>query len=185
MKKRIFLAIKFSEEFKKQIADLIDKLRTITPDVKYVDPRNAHITLVFLGSCTEAEIAKIAAVAKLATKNQNRFNLKFSGIGFFPSFNLPKIIWVSGEESINLISLQKNLKKQLKISGFVIEERAFIPHVTIGRVKRSSKDLKKILALTEDIELSDIKVSSIDIMESFLKNESAEHKTIFKINFKK
>jgi len=185
MKKRIFVAINLPAEMKRQIESLAERLRSVDSNIKCVNPESVHLTLAFLGAVDEEEIAKITAISKLIAKNQNGFILELRGVGFFPSPSTPQVIWIGGEDNFHLINLQKNLVNQLRMSGFIIERRRFAPHLTIARIKNKIKNLDKVSDLVRDINLGKMPVSSIDIVESVLKKEGPEHKTIFKVNLKK
>lgn len=184
MKKRVFVAVNFPLDIKNSIAEIIEKLRTLEPDAKWINPQNAHITLAFLGSISQEEIAKITAVLKLLVKNQEKFDLSLENIGFFPSLNMPKIIWLGTGENLNLLNLENNLKKQLEINGFKTDNRLFTPHLTIGKAKEGVKNIPKIINLSKKISFQKFPVASIDVMESELKKSGAEHKILFKVNLK-
>lgn len=184
MKKRIFIAINFPEDFKKSLASVISKIEKIEPGIKFIAPENAHLTLAFLGQIETSEIARITAILRLMSKNQKKFEMGMEKIGFFPSINMPKVLWIGGSESLNLLSLKKSLDQQFRINGFKVDERAFMPHLTIGKVEKEIKNMEEILKMA-NVKIGEFTVSTIDIMESNLKKDGPEYKTIFKVNLKK
>lgn len=184
MKKRIFVAVNLPPETKKEIGSIIKKLEILEPKVKWIKPENAHFTLAFLGWLTREETAKITAITKSVARNQEKFMLSLENVGFFPSSRAPRVIWIGGGGNLNLLNLQNNLEKQLQLSGFKTEKRAFTPHLTIGRIKTPIKDFNKITQLARKQKLGSVEVSSIDVMESILKREGPEYRLIFKVNLK-
>ncbi len=183
MKKRIFIALNFPPEIKSKIKSLIKKLEKSSRGVKWINPQGAHITMAFLGWLTKEEIAKVTAILKIVSNNQEKFELNLENIGFFPTISLPRVIWIGGSQDLNIINLKSSLKKQLNISGFKVEDREFIPHLTIGRIKDRVKNIENITNF-RNVNLGKFLVSSIDVMESILKREGPEYKTIFRVNLK-
>lgn len=184
MKKRIFIAINLPEEIKTEIGKAIKKAEAIEPGVKWVNALNIHITLAFMGYLEEKEIAKITTIVKAVAKNQKKYILSLENAGVFPSLAAPQVFWIGTRENLNLINLQNVLKSRLQIGGFKTEERVFVPHLTIGRVKNKIKNVQKLLGLLKEVKFEHILVSSIDVMESILKKSGPEYKTIFKVNLK-
>ena len=58
----------------------------------------------------------------------------------------------------------------MKSTGFVIEERQFKPHLTLGRVKsvRDTENLKKVLEKYRDDEFQKVEVKEVILYESIL-----------------
>ena len=60
---RAFICIELSEEVKKEISKIIDKVKKVdSVRAKFVEPENIHLTLMFLGEISdkEAEMTKEA-----------------------------------------------------------------------------------------------------------------------------
>lgn len=184
MKKRIFIAVDFPKDVKKIIKSVVRKLSDIDPKIKCINSDNAHITLAFLGSINESEIAKATAIVKLVSKKYSNFFLNLKNIGFFPSVYMPKIAWIGSDENLELLRLQNELIKQLKLSGINIESKIFIPHLTIGRSDSQIKNIEKVRKLEEILKINPIKVTSIDVMESISKKSGPQYKIVFKVNLK-
>ncbi len=184
MKRRIFVAVNLSWKTKKEIKDIIKKLKSSESGVKWVNSENIHLTLAFLGRITDEEVGKVTAILKLFSKKQKRFKLNLGSIGFFPSSLSPRIIWIGSGGNFNLLKFQSILSRNLKVNGFNIENRSFVPHLTIGRVKGRIKKNRNFVKLTNKINLEDVLVRDIDVMESVLKKGSLLYKVVFKVNLK-
>jgi RNA 2',3'-cyclic 3'-phosphodiesterase len=104
--------------------------------VKWVGPLNIHLTLKFLGNVGEDSISKIVEVMGQASCYVAPFHLEIKGIGAFPNLSRVRIVWVglAGELSV-LADLQKKLDSGLEGLGFVAENRPFVPHLTLGRMR--------------------------------------------------
>jgi len=184
MKKRIFIAINFPQGIKSKVKSTIEKLEKVSSGVKWINSEGAHITIAFLDWLVQEEIAKVTAVLKIVANNQKKFEVGLENIGFFPTPNSPQVVWIGSRENLNMVNLQNNLSRQLKLSGFKIEKRAFVPHLTIGRVKNGAKNMDKVARKASEINLGKFLVSSVDVMESIFKKEGSEYKTIFRVNFR-
>lgn len=144
---RVFLAIPLHEIFRQEIDSVLQPFRREIPGVRWVEPRQVHLTLHFFGSVPTKEIELIHHFSKKVASLFSPLKLSLDRIGGFPSLERPEIIWLGVEEPTGrLVSLQKAIQGEVRTLGFKTEARPFQPHVTLGRVKRKSADLKSLLA---------------------------------------
>ena len=144
---RVFLAIPLHEIFPQEIENILRPLRREISGVRWVKPRQIHLTLHFFGAVPLKEIDLIHQFSKKVASLFPFLNLSLGRIGGFPSLERPNIIWLGVEERTGrLLSLQKALQGEVRSLGFNTEVRPFQPHVTIGRVKRKNKDLEPFFA---------------------------------------
>ena len=67
------------------------------------------------------------------------FHLEISGLGAFPSLKQPRVVWVGVGGALDKLSeLQRNIDSALAALGFVREERPFVPHLTVARVREGA-----------------------------------------------
>ena|SRR3989338_7440101 len=162
---RAFICIELSEEVKKEISKIIDKVKKVdSVRAKFVEPENIHLTLMFLGEISdkEAEMTKEA----LSSIKMKKFKVELGELGVFsPSYI--RILWINllGEE---LKKLQQEIEKSLG-DLFPREEREWQSHVTLARVK-SLKDKPLFLQNFKEIQFKHINftVSSFKIKKSTL-----------------
>jgi 2'-5' RNA ligase len=70
--------------------------------------------------------------------------LEISGTGVFPSLNQVRVFWVGvGGEVDKLSRLQRNLDSTLATLGFAKEERPFVPHLTLARIKEGTSPAER------------------------------------------
>ena len=155
-KYRIFIGLQLSG----CLVDVIPMIRSTVNDKKqlinWINGRNLHLTLSFLGEINLKEIDKLKVkLNNISTFNS--FNITISGTGAFPSVRNPKILWLDIKEGRNqLIDIQKNIED---ISVPFKENKKyeeFIPHVTIGRIKDMNKNFD--LSTFSNAVYSDIKI---------------------------
>lgn len=102
----------------------------LLPLPKKVAPDTLHLTLVFLGENTEPVLE--AAHDAFAAIRARRFMLRLSGLGLFGGAK-PRAAWAGLAPSEPLIHLQAKLEQAARLSGIAVENRRFLPHVTLGR----------------------------------------------------
>ena len=137
---RSFVAIELPEEAKKGLARLRKQLeRDEHKFVKWVDPGGIHLTLKFLGNIPSKRVTEITEAMGKAVQGISPFRLEISGLGAFPSLKQARVLWVGiGGELDQLSKLQQNIDSVLAALGFAREERPFVPHLTLARVREGA-----------------------------------------------
>ncbi len=149
MRIRAFIAVRISDDQRDRVAEVLDRLSSHDVRVKWVDPKNMHITLKFLGDMAEENLPAIFDAIEDALQESRRFEMKLAGLGQFPPRKPPRVIWAgieSGYDSLKDIAAK--IEKAVEPFGFEPEKRKFSAHVTIGRVKNN----KNIRLVTDDLE---------------------------------
>jgi RNA 2',3'-cyclic 3'-phosphodiesterase len=168
--KRVFIAVKVEPEI--ELLRMISTLKSVlaTENIRWVDPVNIHITMAFLGDTGEEKIKILAGMLKDKCSDFHEFDFILSGAGVFKSYSDPRVIWAGIKSPDKLYALENRIAEGLKSTGFVIEERRFKPHLTLGRAKsvRDTGNLKNILDKYSDIEFQKVVVKEVILYESNL-----------------
>lgn len=174
---RCFIAIEFPDEIKNNIGVYVEKLKATQADVKWVQAKNLHLTLKFLGATPEKIIPDISKRLSEVAGLHHGFNIRIFGAGVFPNIKQPRVIWLGIKDAEEMIKLQKDVDEAMKEFGYEIDDREFNPHLTIGRVRSpKNKDvLVKELATRKDMDFGKIEVKNITLMKSELKPGGAEY----------
>jgi 2'-5' RNA ligase len=137
---RAFVAIELPDEARKGLASLRRELeRDDHRFVKWVDPGGIHLTLKFLGNIPSKRVTEITEATKKAAQGFSPFLLEISGLGAFPSLKQARVVWVGlGGELDKLSTLQQKIDSALAAQGFAREERPFVPHLTLARVREGA-----------------------------------------------
>ncbi|MFN3740033.1 MAG: RNA 2',3'-cyclic phosphodiesterase [Thermodesulfovibrionales bacterium] len=177
---RCFVAIELNEEIKRELGSLIEQLRPLAPDLKWVRPENLHITLKFLGEVKEDKIDNIKKGLDEVTRPCKAFTIKIKGIGQFPQGRTPRVIWAGVEDSEGLLSLQKEVERSLSRLGFKEEEREFTGHITLARIKGLSgiQGLLDTLHNFKEKEFGIQDVKDIVLMKSELRPDGARYERL-------
>lgn len=152
---RSFLAFELPPEIREKIGEVSIELQKLTLPVRWVKVTNIHLTIIFLGYVDEDKIDDIKEKVNLVVKRFSIFKTRLNGIGVFPNWRKPRVIWIGlGEEIERLSNLREELQTGLKVLGFKPEKRPFAPHLTIGRFKGlvdRDEELKSILDRYHDL----------------------------------
>ncbi|MGC8932092.1 MAG: RNA 2',3'-cyclic phosphodiesterase [Candidatus Methanodesulfokora sp.] len=168
---RTFIAVDLDSSLKGKVVDLQSRLEKSTDYVlKLVEPENLHITLKFLGDVNEGRLEKVFYTVKETLSGINSFRIMLRGVGAFPSIRRPEVIWIGlGEGAENLIKIMTALETSLARIGFPREKREPVPHLTIARVKKPSKNgISSFLESLADMEIGFMEVSDVKVKSSTL-----------------
>ena len=184
---RTFIAVGISSEVREKIAKIQVELKEGDPDVKWVEPKNLHSTLKFLGEVSEDKLSGVIEKTRLAVSGISHFQVHISGLGSFPNLRSPRVVWVGiNEGKAELKDLSERIEEKLSYLGFAKEKREFSAHLTIGRV-RSLRGKGKLVKKIEDWQRCDVGEFSVDkvlIMESQLSPKGPTYRIIEEINLK-
>jgi 2'-5' RNA ligase len=163
---RIFISIKLPTKILMKIKEVQENLPEFFG--KKTEIKNLHLTLKFLGEISFEKMEEIKE--KLKEINFEKFEAKVEKIGFFDK---PKsgIVWL---EINSCLPLQKEIDKIL--DGIFDEEKRFMGHLTIARVKKV-KDKKLFFKKLNQIKIPNIFfiVDKFYLMQSKLKKEGPEY----------
>jgi len=171
-KVRSFVATGLNDGVRSEIKEVLKSLRRLRTGVKWVASENMHFTLKFLGDVEEGRLrGDIYNSLRSSLSEHSPFVLQVSGLGAFPNLERPRVIWTGttlGSEKIE--QLHSEIEATLSELGFRPENRKFVPHVTLGRVKgdKNLKALAEALKKRKEIDLGSVRVQNIDIMKSEL-----------------
>lgn len=133
---RCFVAICLEENIKNEIIKAQKVLAKIDCPVKWVEAENLHLTMKFLGDMKNELLPSVIDVLSSLTKNFKPMQFYLTQIGAFPSFQRPKIIWAGvKDENESIKHLVDQMEDGLFSLGLPKENREFVGHITVGRVK--------------------------------------------------
>ncbi|HEY2786449.1 MAG TPA: RNA 2',3'-cyclic phosphodiesterase [Fimbriiglobus sp.] len=133
---RSFIGIEIDDGVRVAAETVQNDLARTGAQVKWVEPKNLHLTLVFLGDVHDRQLADLFVAVGQVAKTEPSFSLSVSGIGAFPTSRRPKVVWggiTTGAE--NLTRIHAALEEPLTALGlYRREDRGYTPHLTLGRV---------------------------------------------------
>ncbi len=184
---RCFIAIGITDPIKREIGELLDILKKYDVDIKWVIPENLHLTLKFLGNTPDALLPKIGESLSRLVSSYEAFYIKIYKTGVFPNKRYPRVIWVGVEDSDIIKNLKNDIEHSMSLLGYQKEDKAFKPHLTVGRV-RSQKGIISIVNELDnfsDKEFGIVHVDRIKLMKSELKLKGAQYTCLLDVQFGK
>jgi 2'-5' RNA ligase len=134
---RAFFAVDLSPEIRQEAVKLIKNLarQKNLQHIKWTKPENLHITMRFLGNISYEQFAKIVDQVGQAIKAITPFTITFADLIIFPSKHKPIAIALKPDPIAPLIKLNQIIEKSLIDCDIQPENRAFLPHLTLGKIK--------------------------------------------------
>ncbi|MEM3832020.1 MAG: RNA 2',3'-cyclic phosphodiesterase [Thermoprotei archaeon] len=163
---RCFIAVDVKDE---DVLNKISKIQDLLPNgsLKLVERENMHFTIRFLGETEQSLVGVIKN--SLRSVSFNPFSIHLKGVGAFPSFHKPRIVWIGVSEGAeNLMKLHSMINSVLKNLHIRSEEEEFTPHLTIARVKYPNKELPHVLDELKDEDFGQIIVKAFQFKQSIL-----------------
>ena len=169
---RLFIALDF-EELRDYFKGLQSKIDSSLAKVSLTNAY--HITLKFLGEVEESKVDKIKEA--LGTVNFEQLKLTLSGIGFFPSENYIRVVWVGIKENDIVNELQKRV--DVALEKMFSRDKRFHPHITLARVK-FVKDRENFVKSLKELKVEEKKIiiDKIKLIKSVLGREGAVYETV-------
>lgn len=135
---RLFIAAAIDNNNQEEIRKIQDRLKEYGGDVKWVEPKNTHLTLRFLGQISQEKVPGIINALKEAVKSISPFSIEITRLGVFPNIRFPRIIWAGIEKGQdNLRELSLIIDRTLLKTGFPQEKRPFSGHISLGRARNA------------------------------------------------
>lgn len=181
---RTFIAIDITEEIRARLGELTESLRPTARGLRWVNPAGVHLTLKFIGEISD-EKSKSVERALAAVRIGEAIPIEFRNLGFFPSERHPRVFWVGVEAPATLAQLAGQIESALEPLGIAPEQRAFSPHLTLGRFR--SEDgldrLREAIASLKTLEFGRMEAREFYLFESILSPHGARYVKLKAIDF--
>ena len=176
-KHRVLLALPLGTLFLQEIGRFLSTLRGGSAGIKWVLPEQVHITLHFFGDVDLASLGKIPEIVRPIAERSAPMRIAFEKVGYFPDSHRPQVIWLGIKgDVLPLMALQEAMIRNLSQGGFPVEKRAFVPHATLGRVRRDQR--KVFLNPAEFPETEFRTVTEIILFNSVLTSEGPQYEKL-------
>ncbi|HEY7653422.1 MAG TPA: RNA 2',3'-cyclic phosphodiesterase [Methylomirabilota bacterium] len=182
---RSFVAILLPDAVREAVAAATERLRPLCGAVAWVPPQNLHVTLQFLGGQSEEGLVAAEAALDDAAARCAPIEVALHGIGAFPGLERPRILWIGmAQGALEVRALQARVADALAARGFPREERAWHPHLTIGRVfderrwrREAGPPLRTALAQLATTAFGTLRIAEVALMRSDLSPAGARYTT--------
>ena len=182
---RLFVAVDVPDDIKEKLYRDAMFLKRSGVRASYPALSSYHITLKFLGEVAEERLEGIIGALSGAFDHISPFEASVEGRGVFPGFRNPRVVWGGVRDEGGFSALKEAVDRALEVLGFGRDDKAFVPHITLGRVKRAGMEEKRIIRqfCEEGASYGSFTVSEVVLYRSILRPEGAEYRKlhIFKI----
>jgi 2'-5' RNA ligase len=163
---RAFIAIDLSPEIQQCLDEVLQnyKSQLINIPIRWVTASNIHLTLKFLGDVSLSNLSLLTEMIQKEISTHHQFDISVGGSGAFPNIRQPRVVWIGVEAPAELASIQNGIEVTTSRLGYSREERAFSPHLTLGRVSRNatSQDIKAISKALEATRVGFLGVTCVE-----------------------
>jgi 2'-5' RNA ligase len=164
---RVFIALELPEKIKIELEKIQQELKRAGVAAKWVKPELSHLTLAFLGSITPEKIEVVSQILQTVSQEISPVRLSFHQLDCFPSSAKSKVIFVALQGELGkLNALAIKIRKQLKTAEIYFDEKPFVAHLTLGRIK-IPQDLRAVIGQIK-IERQEFFGDKISLVKSTL-----------------
>jgi len=135
-----------------------------------------HLTLRFIGEVDRHRAGDVHAA--LGAVHQPRFEIALNGIGAFDRRGWPDAVWAGVTPHEPLKALHNKVDAALIRVGIEPDQRAFLPHITLARLKRSSGSVGNLLESSGGLSSPPFTVDHFGLFESDLTPEGAVYSIV-------
>jgi len=178
---RTFIAIHPIQRILDNVTNVQRELKTALAanEIRWVDPKQIHLTLKFLGNVPAGSIGEIEQAIRSACAGIPAFTLSAEGLGVFPDERRPQVLWAGLGGDVGMCQqLQRNIEHQTA-RWSQPESKPFHPHLTLARLKdlrpNNARELASRLHSYAAAHFGSWMVNSVWLMESKLSSAGAEH----------
>lgn len=179
---RTFIAVFPPPDVVERIARALDVLKQPGDGVGWVRPANVHYTLRFLGDLDADGVVATRRAAADAARAAAPFRVTLGAPGLFPNDRRPRILWLGAAGGAPaLTALAAGLEAALLAEGLGAADKAFTPHLTLGRV-RDTADGPAVASRFRAAEFpGDVfEVSELVVVKSTLDPRGAKYESLAK-----
>ena len=180
---RVFVAVDVGDAVRREVTRVVSVLTgkleaaKIPPKVVWVKPAALHVTIKFIGEVGPDEVGRLQELLTPPIAVAP-FELAWRGIGTFPSARNPRALWLGVTNgAAPLAAVEAEVSRRLAgVNAVELDERAFLPHLTLGRVKMAGAgiDWPKILQAVEVRDVTSI-VDRVTLYRSQLSHQGPHY----------
>jgi len=155
---RVFVAVDVGDAVRREVTRVVSTLTAKleaarkAPKIVWVKPSALHVTIKFLGEREPDVVERLQALLAPPIRLEP-FTIDWRGVGTFPNPRQPRALWLGVMNgAAPLAAVEAEVSRRLAgDDAFELSERAFLPHLTIGRVKMAGEgvDWPKLLHAVE------------------------------------
>ena len=137
---RCFVAVPLSEDVRRSVAPVVNGWREDL-DARWTDPDGWHVSLHFVGALARGATERLATqlgeeVARAVGGEQ--FEVHVGGLGALPSARRARVLYLGVRDPDRRLDALATAARAAAatVTATAAERRAFLPHVTLARLRR-------------------------------------------------
>lgn len=145
-----------------------------------------HLTLHFFADLASERVPLVLESLREASTTTEPFDLELRGVGAFPDGRRPRVVWAgvtAGSDELH--ALADRLRQALGARGFASEDRPYVPHLTLARIRSPGSLVwaRRLLTAPDmrDRLWSRSRVSELQLQESLLLPMGPRHTTLARV----
>ncbi|MDH3733613.1 MAG: RNA 2',3'-cyclic phosphodiesterase [Gemmatimonadota bacterium] len=176
---RLFVAVRPPPDARAELALALAHVRDAGRAFRWVREGQLHLTLRFVGAVDRSLIGEVSQNLDLAVSPHHPFQLDIRGTGCFPGPRRPRVLWAGVESTPELLELQAAVEVAVRNAGCAPEDRPFLPHITVARIRPGSVVDEGVVADLDSTRLAiRVPVREVALMESTLSPAGARHRAL-------
>lgn len=171
---RLFVALRPPPPVRALLLDCMEGL----PGARWQDDEQLHVTLRYIGE-VERPVAEDVAVA-LGNVTAPPLKLTIAGVGCFDGKRRERALWAGVAPRDDITALHHKLDRALARIGLAAEGRAYLPHITLARLRRDAAPVDGWLAAHAGLSSAPFEATHFTLFESHLGHEGATYMPIMR-----
>ena len=164
---RLFVAIRPPDAMRARLLAIMGGIS----GARWQTDDQVHLTLRFIGEVDRHRAGDV--LAALGSIHHPRFEIELNGLGTFDRRGQPETVWAGVTPHAPLKSLHKKVDQAIARVGVPPDERAYLPHITLARLKRSSGTVRDLLEQSGGLRSPPFRIDHFALFESQLTPEGA------------
>ncbi len=166
------------------LEQVLSQAARLLPAMRWVQATSIHLTMAFLGELDDTRLEAASQATRQIALTAQPFSYSLNGLGVFGSVAHPRVVWVGISDPEGFLGrLQHALYVQLTASGFTLDERPFVPHLTLARARTplrspEQQQLQRLLSSDHFVKNTSYPASALHVMKSDLSATGAHYTSL-------
>lgn len=182
---RTFIAVKTALRVNNNVSKVVGRLAAQCDQYRWVEPENLHVTLNFVGDVVDIEVPELCQLIREAVEPMPAFELSLKGVDGFASAQEPRVLWMGVDEGADALKqIYDALANVLHHWGVNKDRNEYVPHMTLGRLKRGGRWNEELLELVHKLRNHDggfCHVDEVIVFSSYLERSGPTYTPMARI----
>jgi 2'-5' RNA ligase len=137
---RLFIAFPLAVEVTDYLGNVIADLKPHTDSIRWVTPKNIHLTARFLGDTEESTVPKLKELIDTVAHTHASLSSSLVQLGAFPNLKRPRVVWAGISDGADKLGqIARDIEQRVRKLRFEPDSKPFKSHLTLGRVREGAR----------------------------------------------